>query len=60
MLESFGPETVILTEAPISGIREKNERVAMMISRYRDKTIEYIEGGGGRYGRLIPPWESDG
>ena len=60
MRERFGPETVILTEAPISEIREMNERVAMMISRYRDKTIEYIDGGGGRYGQLIPPWESDG
>ncbi|MHA2025336.1 MAG: endonuclease Q family protein [Candidatus Thorarchaeota archaeon] len=60
MRDSFGPETVILTEAPISRIREMNERAAMMISRYRDKTIDYIDGGGGRYGQLIPPWENDG
>jgi len=59
MREQFGPETLILTEAPLSGIREMNERVAMMISRYRHKTIDYIDGGGGRYGQLVPPWEND-
>jgi PHP family Zn ribbon phosphoesterase len=56
--ERFGSETLILTEAPLEGIREMNERVSLMISKYRDKTIEYIDGGGGRYGKLIPPWES--
>ena len=56
----FGPETVILTETPIPVIQEKNNRVASMISHYREKTINYIDGGGGRYGRLVPPWESDG
>ena len=59
MRERFGPETVILTETSLDGIREMNERVAMMISKYRDKTIQYIDGGGGRYGKLVPPWESD-
>lgn len=58
MRERLGPETVILTESPISDIQMMNKRVAMMISRYRDKTISYIDGGGGRYGKLIPPWES--
>jgi PHP family Zn ribbon phosphoesterase len=58
MRERFGPETVILTESPISDIRQMNERVAIMIQHYRDKTISYIDGGGGRYGRLVPPWES--
>jgi PHP family Zn ribbon phosphoesterase len=58
MRNRFGPETLILTEAPLDGVREMNERVAIMISKYRDKTIGYIEGGGGRYGKLVPPWES--
>jgi PHP family Zn ribbon phosphoesterase len=59
MREQFGPETHILTKAPIDGIREKNERVAQMIGAYRNKSIGYISGGGGRYGTLIPPWEMD-
>jgi PHP family Zn ribbon phosphoesterase len=58
MRARFGPETVILTESPISDIQKMNERVALMINRYRDKTISYIGGGGGRYGKLVPPWES--
>ena len=55
----FGPETLILTDTPIQQIREENERVGIMIEAYRNKSIEYLAGGGGRYGTLIPPWESD-
>jgi len=57
--EEFGPETLILTEAPISGVRKYNERVAQMLEAYRNDTIGYVIGGGGRYGTLIPPWGSD-
>jgi PHP family Zn ribbon phosphoesterase len=59
MRDQFGPETLILTEAPIEGIRKNNERVAQMIEAYRSKSIGYLAGGGGRYGALIPPWEHD-
>ena len=59
MRDQFGPETLILTETPIEGIRETNERVAQMIEAYRNKSIGYLAGGGGRYGALIPPWERD-
>lgn len=58
MRNRFGPETLILTETPLDDIQEINERVSLMIRNYRDETIGYIAGGGGRYGRLIPPWES--
>jgi len=57
--KQFGPETLILTEASINGLREYNTRVAQMIEAYRDKSIGYLAGGGGRYGTLIPPWESE-
>ena len=59
MRSQFGPETFILTETPIEGIRSSNERVALMVEAYRNKSIGYVIGGGGRYGTLIPPWESD-
>jgi PHP family Zn ribbon phosphoesterase len=59
MRVQFGPETLILTEAPIDEIRVINERVALMIEAYRNKSIRYEPGGGGRYGTLIPPWEND-
>ena len=55
--EEFGPETLILTETPIDKVRKYNERVAQMLDAYRSKSIGYVIGGGGRYGRLIPPWE---
>ena len=57
--EKFGPETLILTEAPIKDVRHYNERVAQMLDAYRRKTLGYIIGGGGRYGKLIPPWETE-
>jgi len=56
---AFGSETIILTETSITEISELNDRVAQMLEAYRNKSIGYISGGGGRYGRLIPPWESD-
>ncbi|MFW9838122.1 MAG: endonuclease Q family protein [Candidatus Thorarchaeota archaeon] len=59
MRERFGPETLIVTEAPIEEIQELNKRVAQLIEAYRNKSIGYIVGGGGRYGTLIPPWESN-
>ena len=59
MRVQFGPETLILTKAPIDEIRVINERVALMIEAYRNKSIRYQAGGGGRYGTLIPPWEKD-
>jgi PHP family Zn ribbon phosphoesterase len=59
MREQFGPETLILTETPIEEIRAKNKRVAQMIEAYRNKSIGYVIGGGGRYGTLIPPWNCE-
>jgi PHP family Zn ribbon phosphoesterase len=59
MREQFGPETLILTKTPIERIGEHNKRVAEMIEAYRNNTIGYLSGGGGRYGSLIPPWEKD-
>ncbi|MFW9963104.1 MAG: phosphotransferase, partial [Candidatus Sifarchaeia archaeon] len=57
MREVFGPETIILAKTSIDEIGELNHRVAQMIQAYRNKSIGYVSGGGGRYGRLIPPWE---
>lgn len=59
MRDQLGSETLILTETPIDGIRENNDRVAQVIQAYRNKSIGYSAGGGGRYGALIPPWETD-
>ncbi len=57
MRESFGPETTILTETPLEKLAQVNQKLAEMIRSYRDGTISYIPGGGGRYGTLVGPWE---
>ncbi|MFX1331024.1 MAG: endonuclease Q family protein [Promethearchaeota archaeon] len=55
--ESFGPETTILTETALEELYEVNQKLSMMIGSYRDGSIGYIPGGGGRYGTLVAPWE---
>ncbi|MFW9889067.1 MAG: endonuclease Q family protein, partial [Candidatus Thorarchaeota archaeon] len=55
--ESFGPETTILTETSLEDLAEVNPKLSMMIDSYRDGSIGYIPGGGGRYGTLVAPWE---
>ncbi|MHA2072719.1 MAG: endonuclease Q family protein [Candidatus Thorarchaeota archaeon] len=57
MRESFGPETTILTETPLDDLSELSPQLSAMIRSYRDGTISYIPGGGGRYGTLVAPWE---
>ncbi len=53
----FGAETEILVSTPVREIAEVDRKVAMMIQAYRDGSVRYVPGGGGRYGRLVPPWE---
>ena len=57
--EHLGTETTILTTSPISEIEQINDRVAQMIQLYRDGAASYEIGGGGRYGKLLPPWEAE-
>ncbi|RLI55644.1 MAG: phosphotransferase [Candidatus Thorarchaeota archaeon] len=59
MREEMGSEIAVLTTTPIDDIERVNQRVAMMIAAYRNGTAKYRAGGGGRYGSLIPPWESE-
>ena len=56
---SLGSETFILTDAKIVEIEEINERLAQLIKAYRDGSARYESGGGGRYGRLLPPWDCE-
>ncbi len=57
--EVLGPETGILTDAPLEQIRKFNKRLGQMVTAYRNKKVGYIPGGGGRYGSLVAPWEED-
>jgi uncharacterized protein (TIGR00375 family) len=59
MRVELGAETFILTDVPLEKIHQFNKRLASMIKSYRDGSACYEAGGGGRYGRLIPPWECE-
>ncbi|MHA1903585.1 MAG: endonuclease Q family protein [Candidatus Thorarchaeota archaeon] len=56
MRNTFGSEIEILTNTPAEALGGINEKIMTMISAYRDKTVSYIAGGGGRYGKLVAPW----
>ncbi len=60
MRAELGSETSILASTPLNRIHQINERIALMIQTYRNGSACYQAGGGGRYGKLIPPWECDG
>ena len=33
-----------------------DKKLADIIAAYRNGAVGYVPGGGGRYGKLIPPW----
>jgi uncharacterized protein (TIGR00375 family) len=57
--EQFGPEVTILSETPVAEIAAIQEKLAQMLAAYRKGNVEYIPGGGGRYGTIATPWEAD-
>ncbi|MGY5876413.1 MAG: endonuclease Q family protein [Candidatus Thorarchaeota archaeon] len=57
LIGNFGVETQILTSTPAKRISDVDERLAEMIEAYRTGEVSYIAGGGGRYGKLVAPWE---
>ena len=58
LLQVFGVEIKILLSAPMDEIQSANSKLAQMIGDYRAGNIRYVAGGGGRYGRIIAPWEN--
>jgi PHP family Zn ribbon phosphoesterase len=57
LLETFGPEVEIMTKSPIDQIRSVDDRIGSIIELYRNGSVKYIPGGGGRYGQIVTPWE---
>jgi uncharacterized protein (TIGR00375 family) len=57
--ESFGPETTVLTSTSLSEISSVNRKLGQIVEAYRNKTVGYVPGGGGRYGTILPPWEGN-
>jgi PHP family Zn ribbon phosphoesterase len=60
MLSQLGQETAVLTDVPIERVSEIDQRVGQMVDECRRGRARIIAGGGGRYGRLIPPWQEEG
>jgi len=60
MLSQLGQETAILTDVPVETVSEIDQRVGQMVDACRQGRALIVAGGGGRYGRLIAPWEEEG
>jgi len=58
MRSSIGRETTILIDAPIDRVSKIDGRVGAMVEALRNGTATYAAGGGGRYGWLVPPWQT--
>lgn len=54
-IKKFGPEINILLKVNYDKIKKINNRVAEFIQYFREGKIKYIPGGGGVYGKLLPP-----
>ena len=54
-VEKFGSELKALLEADIAELAKINQDIAKYIQYFREDKIRYVPGGGGIYGKLIPP-----
>ena len=58
-LQAHGNETIILTQTSLDELKKTQEEVGKLIGLYRDGKIDYIPGGGGRYGQIINPLKGE-
>lgn len=54
-VKKFGNEIKILIETDITELMKLDEKIAEMIKAFRDNKIDYVPGGGGVYGKILPP-----
>ncbi len=52
LIESLGTEFEILIDKSIDDIKKIDDKVADVISAFRENKIEYTPGGGGTYGQI--------
>jgi PHP family Zn ribbon phosphoesterase len=54
LVERFGSEISVLLDAPVEEIKkESGDKVGDLIWAYRNGKFSVIEGGGGRYGKIV-------
>ncbi len=54
-VEKFGSEIKVLMETDFSELKVVNPQVAEMVKAFRENKIDYVPGGGGVYGKILPP-----
>lgn len=52
LIDNFGPEIEILINVPLNEIENIDSQIAKGISAFRNKTVNIIPGGGGKYGEI--------
>jgi len=57
-VQRFGNEIRVLLSASYEKLEEVNREVAEYVQFFREGKIKYVPGGGGVYGKLVPPGEA--
>ena len=52
MIDAYGPEIDVLINTPLEDISKIDDKVALGIEGFRNKTLNVVPGGGGKYGEI--------
>lgn len=52
LIDSFGPEIEVLINTPLEDIGKIDDKLALAIEGFREKTLHIVPGGGGKYGEI--------
>lgn len=54
-VKKFGSEIKVLLETDFLELNKVDPRVAEMVKAFRNGNIDYVPGGGGVFGKILPP-----
>ena len=52
LIDAYGPEIDVLINVPLEDISKIDDKVALGIEGFRNKTLNVVPGGGGKYGEI--------